>query len=267
MQLTFSQPDAGGTPITDYRVTTSPGGSTFHAYAGAGILMSGLNNGTDYTFSVQACNQGRSKVDYCSDPSPTDRANPYGPPPAPDAGTDRAGPTTIKLWWSAPAPNGREIERVEIYVDSGGWQTAGRQTDNTVVGNDYEQEHCIRARAWSGGLVSAESPRRCRVSDPRPPPPPDWSKARGGANQTTSGTCPARACSIVLANYSNLSPGSHSVTCHINGEDGPALGARLRYVNGGSGQVSTGCYAGNGVTVGIKIDGELRDYSGVNWGN
>ncbi|MFB9330894.1 S-layer homology domain-containing protein [Paenibacillus aurantiacus] len=54
--ITFTAPtDNGGSPITGYKVTVSPG-NTVVTGVSSPITVTGLNNGTGYTFTVQAVN-------------------------------------------------------------------------------------------------------------------------------------------------------------------------------------------------------------------
>jgi hypothetical protein len=53
--VAFSAPPDGGSPITQYRVTASPGGQTATGTASP-ISVGGLANGTSYTFTVSAAN-------------------------------------------------------------------------------------------------------------------------------------------------------------------------------------------------------------------
>jgi len=53
----------GGSPITGYTVTTTPGGSTVTAAASArSVTVTGLSNGTSYTFAVKAVNAAGSSA-------------------------------------------------------------------------------------------------------------------------------------------------------------------------------------------------------------
>jgi hypothetical protein len=53
--VSFSAPADGGSPITQYKVTASPGGQTATG-AGSPITVGGLTNGTSYTFTISAAN-------------------------------------------------------------------------------------------------------------------------------------------------------------------------------------------------------------------
>ncbi len=73
--VNFSAPwNNGGSPIASYTVTSSPGGITASG-AGTSINVSGLSNGTAYTFTVTATNQA-GYTSAASAPSGTVTPNP-----------------------------------------------------------------------------------------------------------------------------------------------------------------------------------------------
>lgn len=64
--VTFSAPSFSKLPITSYTVTASPGGAT-GASSSSPITVSGLSNGTAYTFTVKATNaNGQSAASSAS---------------------------------------------------------------------------------------------------------------------------------------------------------------------------------------------------------
>jgi hypothetical protein len=85
--VTFTHPASdGGAPITSYTLTVSPGGETVSATDGP-IWVTGLSNGTSYTFTVTATNSaGTGPAASPSEavvPVGIGRSHPAPPPPAP----------------------------------------------------------------------------------------------------------------------------------------------------------------------------------------
>ncbi len=106
VNVSWSSPfDLGGSPITAYIVTASPGGATCSTTSATTCLVTGLTNGTPYTFTVTATNgAGTSPASAPSAP-----VTPLAPNTAPGAPTNvvaTAGDATAALSWTAPASNG-----------------------------------------------------------------------------------------------------------------------------------------------------------------
>ena len=113
--LTWRAPsNDGGAQITSYRITPYIGataqtpintGSAALAYT-----VTGLTNGTAYTFKVAATNS----VGTGPDSSPTGTMTPVGVPDAPTGVTGTPGNASVALTWTAPASNGSPITRYRI---------------------------------------------------------------------------------------------------------------------------------------------------------
>ena len=106
--VTWTAPtNNGGSAITSYTVTASPGGATAVTPNGSttNATVSGLTNGTAYTFTVVATNafgnSGSSAASAAATPATT--------PSAPAIGTATAGNGSATVAWSQPASGGAVI--------------------------------------------------------------------------------------------------------------------------------------------------------------
>ena len=114
----------GGTAITKYTVTASPGGATATTPDGVTTTtdVAGLSNGTDYTFTVVATNAAGN-----SEASTASTAITVGTPPAPGSPTAAAGSAgEAVLTWTVPANNGSAIVSYTVTPYDG--TTAGTPT-------------------------------------------------------------------------------------------------------------------------------------------
>src|ERR1019366_6730912 len=105
IQVGWSAPPDGGSPITGYTVTVSPGGVTASTAAGTTVAtVSGLANGTAYTVSVTAANQaGASLAAQAGPVTPAAAVVPTAPANLTAAST-AAG--TVAFQWTPPASSG-----------------------------------------------------------------------------------------------------------------------------------------------------------------
>jgi alpha-tubulin suppressor-like RCC1 family protein len=165
-------PSDGGSPLTSYTITASPGGAAFAIdQSHLSFEMSGLANGTAYTFTVTATNAiGDSPP---SPPSnaviPDDGAPPRVQTTGPSAIVSFAGP--LRVTWIATDPGGiahYDVQRAVVpwnvtAAPWASWITATTSTSHSYTvafGNTY----CFRARAQDkAGHVSGWSSPRCSV--------------------------------------------------------------------------------------------------------
>jgi hypothetical protein len=99
--VSFVAPNANGSPITGYTVTSNPGNLTGSG-AGSPITVAGLTNGTAYTFTVTAANAIGTGVAS----APSNAVTPRTTPSAPTAVVATAGDGTASVAFSAPTSNG-----------------------------------------------------------------------------------------------------------------------------------------------------------------
>ncbi len=98
--------DDGGSAITEYTITTyegsNPTGTTTASGSATSKTVTGLTNGTTYTFTVYATNDAGDGPE--SDPS--NAVTPLGPPGAPTGVSASAGDASATVSWTAPADDG-----------------------------------------------------------------------------------------------------------------------------------------------------------------
>jgi hypothetical protein len=101
-QVFFSPPVSnGGSPITDYTVISSPGSITTKG-AASPITVTGLTNGTSYTFSVTATNRVGTSPSSC----PCNCVTPVGLPSAPTNVIATAGDAQATVSFNMPKKTG-----------------------------------------------------------------------------------------------------------------------------------------------------------------
>ena len=154
----------GGDPINSYTVIASPGGATASSVASP-ITVTGLTNGTSYTFTVKATNAiGTGKASAASAPVI------IGSPAAPTAVTAVAGTTagTITVSYTLGADNGSAISSQTATCTSSNGGTPGSATitgataapitvASLTTGKTYTCT-VTATNARGGGLPSTPSP-------------------------------------------------------------------------------------------------------------
>lgn len=118
MSLSWAAPASiGGSAISNYRVTTYPGGATTDFGTATSGDITGLTEGTAYTFTVKATNS----TGYSGESSPTAPVVPGAVPSAPTIGTATAGNTQATVTWTASAnAHGHAIKAYEVTSSPGG---------------------------------------------------------------------------------------------------------------------------------------------------
>lgn len=129
--VSFTPPlSNGGVPITMYTVTSSPGNVTATGTVSP-INVTGLTNGTAYTFTVAATNKAGTSVPS----APSNSVTPAGPPDAPTGVTALAGNASAVVSFTPPVFNGGAPILSYTVTSSPGNKTAsGTATSLTVTG-------------------------------------------------------------------------------------------------------------------------------------
>jgi hypothetical protein len=144
VNLSWTAPTSdGGSPITGYRITPYIGSAAqapvLTGSAATSFTVTGLTNGTSYTFTVAAINAVGTGSDSAPSP-PLIAANGPSVPGAPTGVTGVPGDRSVALTWTAPASDGgRQITsyRITPYIGSTAQtaiNTGSAATSHTVTG-------------------------------------------------------------------------------------------------------------------------------------
>jgi hypothetical protein len=276
---TNGQADVRWSPTANFRGTggyykVQASGLDARDAAASPYTYTGLNNGTSYTFQVQACNEYT-----CSDWSASSNAViPYTVPGTPGITYHRSDAKNGYFTVTGPSSNGgRNVDSIE-YRLSGSSSDSGTRTSwpfNVNVGNDYDQSFTLQARAHNAAGWSGWSSATGRT-DARPAPEL-WVTSSG-----VSAGCANERCEYWVINWRNMGPGNHQVACwagDTSNNDGPRYwhdihephpttwGGSVKYdISGDTGSQRVSCFMGqsyNGTAVGVHTPDAL--YKGSTW--
>ncbi len=107
--VSWNRPADGGAPISSYTVTATPGGKTTTVSGSPPVTsatLTGLANGTSYTFTVTATNRVGTGPPSAPSNAVTPNGVPNSVPSAPTGVTATAGDTTADVTWTPPTSNG-----------------------------------------------------------------------------------------------------------------------------------------------------------------
>ena len=120
--LKWSEPANGGSPITRYRITPYIGGVAQQATTltgsppATGTTLTGLTNGTSYTFTVKAANA----LGFGPESEPSAPVTPATTPSTPSILSTSAGNGSVTLKWSEPSNGGSPITAYTVTPYVGG---------------------------------------------------------------------------------------------------------------------------------------------------
>ena len=184
--VSFTAPASdGGSPITSYTVTSSPGGITAGG-SSSPITVTGLTNGAAYTFTVTATNA----VGTGPASSPSNSVTPIAPssvPGAPTGVTATAGNKQATVSFSAPAlDGGSPITSYTVTSNPGGVIKTGKASPITVAGLTNGTAYTFTVTATNAvGTGTASSPSNSVTPAPTEPGAPRAVTATAGNKQAT----------------------------------------------------------------------------------
>jgi hypothetical protein len=216
--VSFTAPlNTGGAPITSYIVTSSPGGLTATGLSTT-LTVTGLTNGTSYTFTVKAV----TAVGQSVESQPSNATVPAGNPGAPTIISATPSNGQVSIQFSAPSNTGG-IPITNYSVNYNGNYVYGTSSPIVVTGLSNGTQYTFSMTAYtSGGLSGSGGSISATPSSPI---------SNGQQAYTSAGT------------YSWVAPAgvtSVSVVCVGAGGGGGygtgsawcgAAGGNLRYVN------------------------------------
>jgi hypothetical protein len=240
--------DNGGSAITGYAVTSSPDGKTCTTSGILSCTVSGLTNGTSYTFTVTATNGvGPGPA---SDPSAP--VTPANLPGKPTAVTATAGNASAVVSWTAPADNGGSAITGYTVKSSPGSKTCtwtSGPLSCTVSALTNGQAYTFTVTATNGaGTGSASDPSSAVTPAMVPGKSSGVTAIAGNASALVSWAAPADNGGSSITGYTVTSnPGSR--TCTTTG----ATGCTVSTLTNGQGYTFT-VHATNGVGTGPASD-------------
>ncbi|RSN05658.1 hypothetical protein DMB42_27310 [Nonomuraea sp. WAC 01424] len=129
VRVTWAPPETGAAGVTGYVVTASPGGATVNTTA-TEATVTGLTNGTDYSFTVTAV--GAAGAGDPSPPSDAVRPAPAEVPMSPPALLVTPLDQRVDVQWAPAVDGGSAITGYTVTVQPGG-RTLDTPPDTTVT--------------------------------------------------------------------------------------------------------------------------------------
>ena len=205
----------GGSTITGYTVTAigGSGGACTAAAPTVTCTVTGLANGTAYTFTVTATNAAGTSAPS----APSASVTPFTVPDAPTGVTATAGNGQATVGWAAPAHNGSPITGYTVTASNGATCTATPPATSCVVtGLTNGTAYTFTVVAANAAGASAPSAPSASVTPATVPGAPTGvSGVPGNAQATVSWAAPASTGGSAITGYTVTA--SNGATCATSG--------------------------------------------------
>ena len=203
--VAFTAPSNGGSAITGYTATSSPGGLASSGCTASPCTVAGLANGTAYSFTVTATNAVGTGSASASSSSVT----PATVPDAPTIGTATAGNAQASVAFSAPGSNGGVIITGYTATSNPGGLTGTGSSPITVSGLTNGTAYTFTVTATNAaGTGSASSASNSVTPATVPGAPTIGTATAGDAQASVTFLAPGSTGGAAISSYTvTSSPG------------------------------------------------------------
>ncbi|MEI8051892.1 MAG: fibronectin type III domain-containing protein, partial [Actinomycetes bacterium] len=213
--------DIGGSPITNYTVSSDPGSMTCQSTTTLSCTVSGLSNGTAYRFTVAATNEAGTGPQSAESSPKT----PRGKPQAPSLSVKKTTSRSISISWSAVNGNGSDVKYYTVTTQPGGdsQKVDGLSFDFATTDSSTAFSFVVTATNDAGEGDQSDSTPSVRATDGPQPPSNLRATSIGDGSVTVAWAAPQPT---TLANNQNItgykvtaSPGDQTCTAEATATD------------------------------------------------
>ncbi|MBU6212862.1 MAG: fibronectin type III domain-containing protein [Actinomycetales bacterium] len=213
IEVTWTAPASdGGSPISGYIVTASPGGAQCTTTGALACTVTGLFNTNVYTFVVEARNiNGLSPKS-----SPSGEIRPATAPSAPASVVTKSGDGSIHISWSPPADDGGLTMTYTATVQPAGVTCTTSQRDCSVSGLDNGGTYLVTVVATNAIGDSPASDQVAATPGTVPKPPLSVKVLRRNGEVVVSWSPPTDTGGFDVTSYTVYSKPGRAV-CQTSG--------------------------------------------------